>query len=218
MSFLRTKIPTSNRYESLRKEDEGEDEEEDEGEGDEPRDQAEEFEAGEWRHKEKKKKMKPKISFLKERRPSTISAIQGQDWEELVMTVDSGASETVAPPTAGTGIQITDSKASLEGVEYEVADGNTIPNLGDKRCVIQSESGTMKLLTLQICDVRKPLLAVSKLCATGHAVVFHPEWSYIEHVATGERMTLEQRDGLYHLRTWVKAAPRMSPVFTGPAR
>ena len=38
--------------------------------------------------------------------------------------------------------------------------------------------------TFQVCDVHKPLLAVSKLCNTGHAVVFHPEWSFIENLSS----------------------------------
>ena len=123
------------------------------------------------------------------------------------MTVDSGASETVAPPEAAVGVPITDSPASLRGAEYEVANGVAIPNKGEKKCILQAEEGGPKLLNIQICDVHKPLLAVSRLCEAGHAVIFHPAWSYIENLATGEKTTLEKKGGLYELRAWVKKAP-----------
>ena len=115
-------------------------------------------------------------------------------------------------------VPIQDSAASLAGKEYEVANGESIVNLGEKRCLLQNEGGSEKLLTLQVCDVHKPLLSVSKLCGSGHAVGFHPEWSFIENLATGERMTLEQKNGLYELKAWVKGAPGSRQGFTRPGR
>ena len=147
------------------------------------------------------------VKMLRELRANGLLAVKENEWEEIVMTVDSGASETVAPPDVASGIPITDSPASLRGAMYEVANGEVITNKGEKRCVIQCEEGTAKLMNIQVCDVHKPLLAVSKLCDSGHAVVFHPTWSYIEHLATGERTTLDKKDGVYELRAWVKRAP-----------
>jgi len=47
---------------------------------------------------------------------------------------------------------------------------------------------------------------VSRLCEAGNAVVFHPVWSYIENLKTGERTTIEKKDGLYELKAWIRAA------------
>ena len=127
-------------------------------------------------------------------------------WEAIEMAVDSGASETVAPLNMCQGIPIEDTKASLSGTKYEVANGHVIHNKGQKNTVIQAEEGVPKLLSFQVCDVHKPLLAVSRLCEAGNAVVFHPAWSYIENLRTGEKTTLEQRDGLYELKVWMRSA------------
>ena len=160
--------------------------------------------------------------MLKEIVAPGISGVSYQEWEEVIITVDSGASETVAPLSMAKMIPIQSSPGSLRGAKYEVANGQVIHNKGEKRCILQNDGGTEKLLSFQMCDVHKPLLAVSRLCETGHAVVFHPEWSFIENLATGERMTLQQREGLYELKAWVKAAkidqPGTSPSFAGPGR
>ena len=152
---------------------------------------------------------KPKkrhLQFFKEITDGTINTIGQSEWEEIVITVDSGATETVAPLSMCKGIPIENSPGSLSGVRYEVANGGVISNKGQKNCVVQTEGGTAKLLSFQVCDVHKPLLAVSKLCEAGNAVVFHPQWSYIENLHTGERTTLHKNEGLYELRAWVRSA------------
>ena len=136
-----------------------------------------------------------------------LDDLSASRWELVTITVDSGASETVAPFSMARHIPVTDSAASLRGVVYEVANGARIHNKGEKKCLMQSTNGTERLLSFQVCDVHKPLLAVSRLCEAGYAVVFHPAWSYIEDIETGEKMTLEQNEGLYQLKAWIKAAP-----------
>ena len=147
-----------------------------------------------------------RIQWLKEVKDGSINAMTEPEWVEVMITVDSGASETVAPLKMAESIPIENSAASLRGAKYEVANGGVIYNVGEKNCILQAESGSAKLLSFQVCDVHKPLLAVSRLCEAGNAVVFHPSWSYIENLATGERTTLEQKDGLYELKAWIKPA------------
>ena len=55
---------------------------------------------------------------------------EAQEWEELELCVDSGASATVIGENMLKAIAAQPGKA---GVEYEVADGIKIPNLGQKR-------------------------------------------------------------------------------------
>ena len=154
----------------------------------------------------KPQRYKKGIQSLSEIREGALSAMVHPEWEEITITVDSGASETVAPLSMGVNIPIESSEASLRGVKYEVANGGVVHNKGEKNCIVQAVGGSAKLLCFQVCDVHKPLLAVSKLCEAGNAVIFHPAWSYIENLKTGERTTLEKREGLYELRAWVRAA------------
>ncbi len=152
------------------------------------------------------KKPRKGVHLLREIRDGALSTVAAPEWVEITVTVDSGASETVAPLDMATHIPIDSSEASLRGVAYEVANGQIIANKGEKNCIVQVAGGSAKLLSFQVCDVHKPLLSVSRLCEAGNAVVFHPVWSYIENLKTGERTTIEKKDGLYELKAWIRAA------------
>ena len=54
------------------------------------------------------------------------------------VTVDSGACVTVMPSALCTGISIIENDLSRNGVEYEVANGESIANLGGRRCEVMT--------------------------------------------------------------------------------
>ena len=89
-------------------------------------------------------------------------------------------------------------------MQYEVASGTLIPNLGEKDFVAVSESGSKKRLKIQICEVNKALLSVKKVTQAGNRVVFDEDGSYIEDKMTGERLTMRDEGGMYMLKMWVK--------------
>ena len=60
-------------------------------------------------------------------------------------------------------------------------------------------------LTMQVAEVNRPLLSVSKCVDGGNKVVFDGDWSYIEDKRTGERTTLHRKGGLYTMQSWVRA-------------
>ena len=51
------------------------------------------------------------------------------------MAVDSGASESVVSEDMLTRVTTVEGYAQKKGVQYEVADGTLIPNLGEKKFV-----------------------------------------------------------------------------------
>ena len=57
---------------------------------------------------------------------------------------------------------------------------------------------------MQVADVNRALLSVSKSVDAGNREVFDCDWSYIEDRQTGERTTLTRQGGLYVLEAWVK--------------
>ena len=89
-------------------------------------------------------------------------------------------------------------------MEYEVANGVRIPNLGEKTFKGVSNEGLRRLLTVQVCDVNKALLSVSKLTQHNHRAVFDDAGSYLEDKSTGERLWMKERSGMYMLQLWVK--------------
>ena len=76
---------------------------------------------------------KPKVSakaFVEKRSQSLRSLATGL--EKLQAILDSGASVTVVPPHVGRDYEVVRGEAANAGVRYEIADGNEIPNLGEK--------------------------------------------------------------------------------------
>ena len=55
-----------------------------------------------------------------------------------------------------------------------------------------------------MCDVSQSLLSVRKVVAAGNKVVFAKEGSYIESVKDGSRIWLQENQGMYTLKMWVK--------------
>ncbi len=60
-------------------------------------------------------------------------------WEELELAVDSGATESVIPDSMPQQVPTVDGPAKKRGVEYEVANGDRIPNEGEKRFTATTE-------------------------------------------------------------------------------
>ena len=55
-----------------------------------------------------------------------------QNFETLVVTVDSGPYDAVGPPTVGARFKIEPTKASNSGILYRAANGSAIRNYGQR--------------------------------------------------------------------------------------
>ena len=129
----------------------------------------------------------------------------GEEWERLVMVLDSGAAETMCPSSMATNVSVVPGAKMKAGVRYTCAGGKKLPNLGEKRCMLTTEeTGTVRGLTMQVANVQKALMSVSKAVDAGNRVVFDTDWSYIQDKRTGERTTIQRQGNLYTLEAWVK--------------
>ena len=83
------------------------------------------------------------LSTLTRRLPSGsgISTVDGEDigWTEIEVTVDSGACDTVMPTKLCPHISVLATEDSKRGMEYEVANGETLPNHGERHCLLMTE-------------------------------------------------------------------------------
>ena len=70
---------------------------------------------------------------------STAIAGDTEEWIEVELCADTGACDTVMPRSMCKMIPMTPSLQSLSCMEYEVADGSTIPNLGERKCVMWTD-------------------------------------------------------------------------------
>jgi ribosomal protein L34E len=146
---------------------------------------------------------KAKLNLIKELETEKISKVQ-EEWEEVELAVDSGATETVVGESMIKNASTQPGEASKRGAKYEGADGTIIRNQGEKRFHAESTEGVRRRFVAQVTDVNKGLLSVSKLAKAGHKIVFDTEGSYIEDKATGEVMNLTESGGMYMLKIWVQ--------------
>ena len=136
------------------------------------------------------------------------------EWVEIEVAVDSGATETVMGEETLNGIiDISESSACKRGVTYEVANGTQIPNLGERRFLGVTEDGKAKGVVAQICAVNKSLMSVSKITGKGNRVVFDDDGSFIEDKASGEKTWLQQSGGMYYLKMWVSRKSSLDAGF-----
>ena len=76
------------------------------------------------------------------------------------------------PPHVGRDYEVVRGEAAIAGVRYEIADGNEIPNLGEKLMPVMTREGTWRGLQAEVADIARALQSVRSLVRTGHKVVF----------------------------------------------
>ena len=115
-------------------------------------------------------RQRPSLSPLEyAKSKSSLSPVMPQEeWYEVELTADTGACDTVMPKDMCPGIPIVPSFQSLNGMEYEVASGESIPNLGERRCVRWTEGAVQpRHVNMQVAEVHKGLLSLSRCADMG---------------------------------------------------
>jgi len=172
---------------------------------------------GETKAEEKKKwkacylfekvKSEPKKEF-KELNPFIASKPDAEGWVKVKGVMDSGASESVAPPEMCPHYEITPSPGSIAGQEYVSASDDTIPNLGEQTLDVVTVTGKNREVKYQIADVARPLNAVSEICDAGgprgQHVVFGKYGGAVINLETGEQTPFAREDGIYCMEFWVR--------------
>ena len=143
---------------------------------------------------------------------------------EVEATVDNGACETVMSSGLCSGMSITRS-ISLHGAEYEVANVESIPDLGERRCLPMTLGISMATnITFQVADVHKALLSTSWCADMGFDTCLGRHGGFLQDAVSGEQIPLHRRDNLYVMNAWVKrdpettTSPQIPPAFVGPGR
>ena len=150
-------------------------------------------------------------------RQALMVASESPQWERLVLTVDSGASDTVIPPSVACNLPLLHSPRV--GIEYEVANGGVLTNLGERqgKVIMSRDSDAPFLMSFQVVKVHKPLLAVSRLVAAGHEVHFDKENPHIL-LSTGQKPPMLCNGGTYEVEIWIENPPGKPELFARQSR
>ena len=143
-----------------------------------------------------------------------LNAMGPAEWTLVDVIADSGACETVMPASMLGNIVLRDSAASIAKVEYEVASGKAVPNLGEKHCEIYCEGAQQSMLMhFQVADIHRPLLSLSRAADQGFVSHLDYYGGWLEDTSTGEVIPIQRRGNLYIMQIWIRAAP--SETVTG---
>ena len=158
-------------------------------------------------------------TLLPVRRPGISAMRRPEEWIEMEVTVDSGACISVMPIGSCENIEVEETELSRSGAEYEVANGATIPNLGERRCEVMTVGSLQpKRITFQVADVHKPLLSISGCADMGFDCFLGQHGGQLRDRITGELIPLERHGSLYTVRMWIRQDPsaKPKPRFGGP--
>lgn len=104
---------------------------------------------------------------------STVDKAQNHRKDnKLVMTVDSGAGESVYGPLDVPEYEVLPSEEQRRGMYYLAAGGARLPNLGEKHILIKTEDGKQCRVRMRVTNDRKPLLSIARTCDENSRVVF----------------------------------------------
>jgi hypothetical protein len=138
--------------------------------------------------------------------------VEEGEWIEVELCADTGACDTVIPRKTCESIPIQPSLQSMQCMEYEVADGHTIPNLGERRCIMWTDGAAAgRKINLQVADVHKALLSLSRCADMGFESRFGRLAGALIDEETHEVIPLQRKGNLYVLKCWLKAAPFVRP-------
>ena len=139
------------------------------------------------------------------------------EWIEMELCADSGACDSVMPQDGACArVPIAPPFRSHRGIEYEAANAQTIPCFGERRLEIYIDGVTApRGMILQVADVHKPLLRLSRCADLGYERCLGRTCGYLCDRSTGEAIPLARKGNLYTLGVWVRAArARHEPMRT----
>ena len=137
------------------------------------------------------------ISLEEERQIGEVNNYKGE-WEVIKVTVDSGAVDTVTPPSCVKYFPILVTDASRRGLDYRAANGSRIRNYGARSVQgISSEFAQMNLM-MDVADVKKTLASAFQIVAAGNKVVLDIDYSYVVDKQTGEKTTINIENGEFN--------------------
>merc|ERR1712240_156072 len=95
---------------------------------------------------------------------------------------------------------------SKNGPGFRAANGSPIKHYGQRVLKGYSEQFQSLIMTAQVADVSTTLGSVNQMLKAGNLVHFETGNSYIEHVRTGRRTKIEEKNGTFEVGVWVPRA------------
>ena len=127
----------------------------------------------------------------------------GAEKQKVRITVDSGAAESVSPKDWFEQFQMSPLKTSGRLIN---ASGGQIPVHGERTVALRAGEDRLIGLPFTVCDVKKPLVSVKRICEKGNIIQFGPssKESFIMNVKSKEKIYLIEENGQYMMEATVE--------------
>ena len=136
-----------------------------------------------------------------------IDQVQEDDqWERIIMKIDSGAIDTCIPPDVGKRFKLEESQMSKARSHYRAANGTQIKNHGKRAITAFNDHWTPLKVEAQVADVSTPLASVFQMCRSGNTVMFNGQGGKVVNDKTGKIIPIELKNGAYEISLWVPAS------------
>ena len=126
-------------------------------------------------------------------------------WRCIRTVIDSGASDSVAPPSLAPEVAVQSSEGSRRGQTYSgaVKGARDLVNKGEKELCMVTRDGLETTAKWQIVDVNRPLSAVRRMCKQGNRVIFGLHGGVVQNIATGAEIPFEVENEIYTMELWL---------------
>ena len=122
------------------------------------------------------------------------------------MKIDSGAVDTVMPPSMAKYFPLEETERSKRGEGYLAANNSVIPHYGMRKLRGQSDAYRPMTMIAQVAGVKSALVSVHRLLEAGNRVHFERGNCYVEHVKSRARTDIAEKDGTFEVGFWVPKA------------
>ena len=137
----------------------------------------------------------PPISHQKKKAICNVGDGRGKTF----ITVDSAAEESVCPKAWGDHFGTEDVRPGEE-MRLVNANGGKIAHYGSRRVAFKPRDGNKCIgLDFEVTDVKKPLVAVFRICEKGNLVQFGPkdEDNFVKNIKTQEKIMMKKEGNSY---------------------
>ena len=127
------------------------------------------------------------------------------EWERIAVKIDSGAIDTVMPPSIAKQCPIMETQMSQNGPGFRAANGTQIQHYGERSLNGLGDMFQPISIKAQVADVRSTLGSVNQMLKAGNVVHFESGNCYIRNASTGRTTPKAEHDGTFEVGIW---APR----------
>ena len=116
------------------------------------------------------------------------------------------------PLSSCTDIRLRESPQQRSGMEHEVANGASLANEGERRCLMMTRGATApKRITFQVAEVHKALLSITRAADAGYECHLNAKGGYLLDTYGGAKVPIARKGNLYLMKAWVREDPENDP-------